>query len=46
MRLFDDTPFYTESRTQQDKVRTRAVTLPSLAVCIERWNAASSVQIQ
>jgi hypothetical protein len=44
--LFDDTPFYTEERTQDGGVRTRYVTLPPLRTCIERWNAASSVKIE
>ena len=30
---------------QAGGVRTRTVTLPPLAQCIERWNTASSVQI-
>ena len=45
-RLFDDAHFYEESRAQAGGVRTRTVTLPPLAQCIERWNVASSVQIE
>ena len=44
-RLFDDAPFYDESRAQAGGVRTRTVTLPPLAQCVQRWNAASSVKI-
>ena len=45
-RLFDDTPFYTEGRTQDAGVRTRCVSFPPLPRCIELWNASSSVKIE
>ena len=45
-RLFDDTPFYTDQRTQANGQRAYTVTLPPLPTCIERWNGASSVNIQ
>ena len=45
-QLFDEAPFYVESRSQAGGVRTRTVTLPPLAKCIERWNEASSVKIE